>query len=117
MIRAPRHVYSALIRNTTTISVTVLVTYSMPNEMPQETVQLLIPPGEEARAERKLVEEDTVTWTGFISKVAVEGGQSMSAPFLGVFSPVNDYRIDIRSLFGKLLLVPRGHPDSGCCLM
>ncbi|RNC61313.1 hypothetical protein TcCL_ESM01079, partial [Trypanosoma cruzi] len=76
---SPKIVYSALIRNTTTISVTVLVTYSMPNEMPQETVQLLIPPGEEKEAPQKLVEDGTVTWTGFISKVAVEGGQSMSA--------------------------------------
>ncbi|PBJ80888.1 hypothetical protein BCY84_01094 [Trypanosoma cruzi cruzi] len=116
-MRAPQIVYSALITNNTTIAVTMLVDYTMPNEMPPETVELLIQPGEEARAERKLVEDGTVTWTGFICKVAIQGGRSMSEPFPGVFSPVNNYRIEIRSLLGSLFLIPRGDPDSRCCLM
>ncbi|RNF24235.1 hypothetical protein TcG_01046, partial [Trypanosoma cruzi] len=81
---APQIVYSALITNTTTIAVTMLVTYNMPNEMPPETVELLIQPGEEMLAPQKLVEEDIVTWTGYISKVAIQGGPSMSEPFPGV---------------------------------
>ncbi|PWV07256.1 hypothetical protein C3747_104g76 [Trypanosoma cruzi] len=109
---APKVVYSALIRNTTTIPVTVLVDYTMPNELPQETVELLIQPGEEVVAPEKLVEEETVTWTGFINKVSIQGGQSMSAPFPGVECPTRRYDFEVFMQAGALRLFALGPAES-----
>ncbi|KAF8286058.1 hypothetical protein TcBrA4_0028230 [Trypanosoma cruzi] len=109
---APQIVYSALITNTTTIAVTVVVTYTMPNEMPPETLELLIQPGEEMLAPQKLVEDGIVTWTGYISKVAIQGGPSMSEPFPGVECPTRRYDFEVFMHAGVLRLFALGPAES-----
>eukprot|EP00331_Platyophrya_macrostoma_P009873 CAMPEP_0176422158 /NCGR_PEP_ID=MMETSP0127-20121128/9581_1 /TAXON_ID=938130 /ORGANISM="Platyophrya macrostoma, Strain WH" /LENGTH=107 /DNA_ID=CAMNT_0017802983 /DNA_START=59 /DNA_END=382 /DNA_ORIENTATION=+ len=95
--RAPQHVYSVVITNKSSTERQVKVTYKMPPNGVEETLVLTIPPNGSKRAERRLVAQDLMKLTARVSSVALQGGNTLTEPFRGVFSPVEGYSIVITS--------------------
>nr|CCC91090.1 conserved hypothetical protein [Trypanosoma congolense IL3000] len=98
MVAAPRHVYSAIVRNLTPKEVMLKAFYAMPNAGDEETV-VNIKPGGTARLEQKIVEMSTYSMTAHIRRVEVEGA-FLESPFDGVFSPVKEYNLEIHERGG-----------------
>ncbi|KEG14871.1 hypothetical protein DQ04_00271050 [Trypanosoma grayi] len=107
MVLPPRHVYSAIVKNTTSNVMKVKATYGMPNNAADEEVELSIQPAATVNLEQKVVQVEQMTLTGYIRRIAVEGA-ALEAPFSGVTSPVKDYRVEIYAEDGVPQL--RGQP-------
>ncbi|RNF25130.1 uncharacterized protein Tco025E_02278 [Trypanosoma conorhini] len=108
MVLPPCHVYSALVKNTAPHLVKVKATYTLPNGAADVEVEVPIQPGETASLEQKLLQVKQMTLTGYIRRIAVEGGAVLEAPFTGVSSPVKDYAVEVHSDGGALQLRATG---------
>ncbi|AAZ11961.1 uncharacterized protein TEOVI_000697200 [Trypanosoma equiperdum] len=98
MVRAPPHVYSALVKNLTSKEVKVKAFYAVPDAADEE-VNLTIKPGETAKLEQKIVQATTFSMTAHIRRVEADGS-FLETPFTGVLSPVQEYKLEIHEADG-----------------
>jgi hypothetical protein len=99
-LKAPGHVYSATLKNSSDNDVTVEVEYAGSDSSHSETVNVTVPKGGS-----QTVEEKTVSAEGgheqrkFIQKLTVKSsdGQSkeLSSPFEGVTSPKQNWQFEV----------------------
>lgn len=113
----PRHVYSAVVENTTNSPVVVRGVYQTPPDAHSEPFEFTVPVGAKVTVEQKLVEVGTMTMTGHIERleVVVDGAAvaGLTAPH-GVWSPVKEYPFVIRHE-GTAFFIdqPLRHPNAG----
>ena len=109
MVAAPRHVYSAVIKNQTHHDLQLKATYEMPHGS-IDHFEVLIPAQGLVALPQRLVTEDACTLTGHIVHISVTG-ENMSAEIKGpynVHSPTKDHPFVICATETGLLM-SEGH--------
>jgi len=98
-LRAPGHVYSATLTNSSDNDVTVEVQYAGSDESHNETVSVTVPQGGSQTLEEKTVQTGGHEQRKFIQKLTVtsENGaaQELTAPFEGVTSPKQNWQFEV----------------------
>jgi hypothetical protein len=98
-LKAPGHVYSATLTNSSDNDVTVEVQYAGSDESQNETVSVTVPQGGSQTLEEKSVKTDAHEQRKFIQKLTVtsENGaaQELTAPFEGVTSPKQNWQFEV----------------------
>jgi len=98
-LRAPGHVYSATLTNSSDNDVTVEVQYAGSDESHNETVSVTVPQGGSQTLQEKTVQTGAHEQRKFIQQLTVtsENGapQVLTAPFQGVTSPTQNYQFQV----------------------
>eukprot|EP00331_Platyophrya_macrostoma_P034745 CAMPEP_0176440192 /NCGR_PEP_ID=MMETSP0127-20121128/20418_1 /TAXON_ID=938130 /ORGANISM="Platyophrya macrostoma, Strain WH" /LENGTH=99 /DNA_ID=CAMNT_0017824657 /DNA_START=55 /DNA_END=351 /DNA_ORIENTATION=+ len=90
-LAAPRHVYSAIVKNQTEHDLTLKATYELPHHT-IDHLEVLIPANGVVSLPQKIITEGTCNLTGHIVELAVTGENiniDLKGPF-NVSSPVKD---------------------------
>ncbi len=98
-LKAPGHVYSAVLKNSGDNEVTVEVQYAGSDSSHEETVNVTVPAGGSQTVEEKTVSTGDHEQRKFIQKLTVKSkdGESkeLSAPFEGVTSPKQNWNFEV----------------------
>ncbi len=98
-LRAPGHVYSAVLKNSSNQDVTVEVQYAGSDSSHNETTTLTVPKGGSQAVEEKTVQAGEHEQRKFIQKLTVtsqDGATNeLSAPFEGVTSPKHNWEFEV----------------------
>lgn len=99
-VRAPAHVYSATLKNSSDNDVTVEVQYAGADESHNETVNVTVPKGGSQTIDEKTVQaEGGHQQRKFIQKLSVTSADGssneLSAPFTGVTSPKQGWQFEV----------------------
>jgi len=98
-LRAPGHVYSATLKNSSDNDVTVEVEYAGSDSSHNETVTVTVPKGGSQNVEEKTVSAGGHEQRKFIQKLTVKSGdgasKDLSAPFEGVTSPKHNWQFEV----------------------
>lgn len=89
---APRHVYSAIVKNDTTHELLLKALYEMPHDG-TDTFEVTLPPQGVVALPQKIISEGTCNLTGHIVNIAVTGPNvaiELKGPF-NVASPTKDH--------------------------
>jgi len=97
-LKAPGHVYSATLKNSSDNDVTVEVEYAGSDSSHSETVNVTVPKGGSQNLEEKSVKTGEHEQRKVIQKVTVTSQdgktQELSAPFPGVTSPKQNWQLE-----------------------
>lgn len=99
-LKAPAHVYSATLKNSSDNDVTVEVQYAGADESQNETVSVTVPKGGSQTVEEKTIKsEGGHEQRKFIQKLSVKSddgaSNELSAPFTGVTSPKQGWQFEV----------------------
>ncbi len=98
-LKAPGHVYSATLKNSSDNDVTVVVQYAGSDDSQSETVNVTVPKGGSAIVEEKSVQTGGYEQRKFIQKLTVtsDNGSTneLTAPFQGVTSPKSGWEFEV----------------------
>ncbi len=98
-LRAPGHVYSAVLKNSSDQDVTVQVQYAGSDSSHNETTTVTVPKGGSQAVEEKTVQTGEQEQRKFIQKLIVtsqDGATNeLSAPFAGVTSPKQNWQFEV----------------------
>lgn len=100
-VRAPGHVYSAVLKNSADQDVTATVEYGGSDSSHHEVVQFNVGKGESQSVAEKSVSVGEHEQRKIIQKVTVQFSDGttaeLTAPFAGVISPKHDWQFEIHS--------------------
>lgn len=98
-VRAPGHVYSAVLKNSTDNDITIEIEYGGSDSSHSETVQATVPTGGSHTIEEKTVQTGEHEQRKFINKLTakLQDGttKEFSSPFEGVTSPKQNWNFEI----------------------
>jgi hypothetical protein len=98
-VKAPSHVYSATLTNSSDNDVTVEVEYTGSDSSQNETVTVTVPKGGSQSLEEKTVQAGGFEQRKFIQKLTVQSqdgtNSELSAPFQGVTSPQQGWQFEV----------------------
>lgn len=98
-LRAPSHVYSATLKNSSDHDVTVEVEYAGSDSSHSEKATVTVPKGGSQTVEEKTVKTGEHEQRKFIQKLTVKSHDGktheLSTPFQGVTSPKHDWQFEI----------------------
>lgn len=113
MVAAPRHVYSAVIKNQTNHDLTVKATYELPKDEGVDHFEVLLPAQGLIAIPQRLVEDGSCTLTGHIVNLSVTG-ESLSVELKGPYnvqSPTKDHPFVICATETGLLISEGASPS------
>jgi len=98
-LKAPSHVYSATLTNSSDDDVTVAVEYAGSDSSHNETVNVTVPSGGSQTLEEKTVQLGDQEQRKFIQKLTVTSQDGttneLAAPFAGVTSPKQGWQFEV----------------------
>lgn len=98
-LKAPTHVYSAVLKNSGSQDVTVDVEFVGSDSSHQEVITITVPAGGSQNVEEKSVTVGEHEQRKFIQKLTVKSAdgsnKELSAPFDGVSSPKHNWEFEI----------------------
>merc|ERR1711939_1191042 len=98
-LKAPGHVYSATLKNSSDQDVTVEIEYAGSDESHCEKVTVSVPKGGSQSIEEKTVQTGEHEQRKFIQKLTVQGqddsAKELTAPFEGVTSPKHNWQFEV----------------------
>ena len=98
-LRAPGHVYSAILKNSSDNDVMITVEYAGSDSSHSETINVTVPKGSSQTAEEKSVQVGDYEQRKFIQKLTVKlqdgTTKELSMPYEGVTSPKQNWLFEI----------------------
>jgi hypothetical protein len=98
-LKAPSHVYSAILKNSGDHDVTVEVEYAGSDSSHHEVAHVTVPKGGSANVEEKSVSTGDHEQRKFIQKLTVKSSdgssKELASPFAGVTSPKHNWEFEI----------------------
>ncbi|UJR35798.1 hypothetical protein I4U23_028546 [Adineta vaga] len=109
-LKAPSHVYSATLKNSSDNDVTVEVEYAGSDSNHSERVTVNVPKGGSQSIEEKTVQTGEHEQRKFVQKLTIKGQdgstKELTAPFEGVTSPKHGWQFEVGQ-DGALKSVPQ----------